>query len=132
MGARRSLRMVLDGKDGEAEVPHSFNRPVIQIHVGQLDFPAGDGVDVDRKAVVLGRDLDLSGVELLDRVVRPMMAKFEFIGSATQGEAQNLVSQTDPEDRPFPDELPGGLNQVHHSLRVPRAIADKDTIRIQA
>ncbi len=130
MGTRRGLGVVLDREDGESRVPHPLDGPIVQVHVRQFHLPTRDRVDVDGKAVVLGGDLDLPGVKLLDRMVRPMMAELELVRPTAQGETQNLMPETDPEDRSSSDEPPRGLNQVRHSLRVAGTVAEKDAVWI--
>ena len=55
----RSLRMILDGEDGQLAVAHAFNCAVVQIQVCDLDV-CRQAVSIDRETVVLGSDFDLA------------------------------------------------------------------------
>ena len=54
---------------------------------------------IDRKAMILRRDLDLAGLEFLDRVVRAAMPELQLVGIAAHRERQDLVAETDAEHR---------------------------------
>ena len=51
---------------------------------------AGRLFGVNRKAVVVGGDLDLAGRQVLDRLVAAAMAEFQFVGFA----AERLADQS--------------------------------------
>jgi hypothetical protein len=48
--------------------------------------------------VVLGRDRDLAGLDVLDRLVAAPVAEFELEGRAAQGMGDHLVPEADAED----------------------------------
>ena len=123
--------MILDGEDGKSRVSHALDGPIVQIDMGKLYVAARDGIDVDRKTMILGRDLDLPRVQFLDRMVRPMVAEFELVRPPPEGQPQNLMPETDPENRFFPNQLCGRLDQVRKPLGVPRSVAQEDAIRVK-
>ena len=61
---------------------------------------------IDAEAVVLGGDRDGPVQKISDGVVSPVVAKAEFVGTAAESQAKQLVSETYPEDRDHPEELP--------------------------
>ena len=88
--------MVLHGKERLLRMPQALDRPVVQVEVG--DFrPLLQRIDIHTETMILGRNLNLPGGEVHHRLVAPVMAEFELIGLSTQGQTQNLVSQTDTE-----------------------------------
>ena len=77
--------MVLHGKEGLLRMPQAFNRPVVQVEMG--DFrPLLQRIDIDTETMILRRNLNLPGCEVHHRLVAPVMAKFELIGLSTQGQ----------------------------------------------
>ncbi len=97
MRTGRGLGVILNAEDGQAFVPQSFERLVVQVDVTGLDV-GGQSGRVDGEAVVLSRDLDLAGRLVADRVVGASMAEFELEGLGTERLAEELMSQADPED----------------------------------
>ena len=86
--------MVLHGKERLLRMPQALYRPVVQVEMG--DFrPLLQRIDIDTKTMILRRNLNLPGCEVHDRLVAPVVTEFELIGLSTQGQTQNLVSQTD-------------------------------------
>ena len=75
--ARRRLRVELRGEDRQDPVAESLERSVVQVAVRRLDV-RGQRPGVDREAVVLRRDRDVAGAEVLDRVVRAAMAELQL------------------------------------------------------
>ena len=58
-----------------------------------------DGVGIDGEVMVVGRDLHLAGGVVAHRVVAAVVAEFELVGFAAQGEAGELMAEADAEDR---------------------------------
>ena len=59
----------------------------------------GQGVGIDGEAVVLAGDNDFAAVQVLNGVVRAVVAEVHFQGFGTDGEADQLVSQANAENR---------------------------------
>src|SRR6185436_803674 len=66
---RRSFRVVLHREHRPLAMAKAFARVVVEVHVARLPAAPGDGLGVDREAVVLRRDLDLVRGEVLHRMV---------------------------------------------------------------
>jgi len=63
-----------------------------------LNF-SGQGGRIDSEPVILRRDSNFAGAQILDRLVRPAMAELQFECRATKSEAEHLMPETDAEDR---------------------------------
>jgi hypothetical protein len=63
---------------------------------------AGRDFGVHRETVVLAGDADPPGIEVLDRVVRAMVAELHLEGPCARGQGQDLVPQADAEGRQMP------------------------------
>src|SRR5438552_8024586 len=80
----RCFRMKLHGEDGPFPMPHAFNGVVIEVDVRGLEG-LRHGRGINRKTVVFGGDEHALGVQVADRLIGPVMAKFELQGlSATR------------------------------------------------
>ncbi len=79
VGAGGGFGVVLDAEGGEVAVADAFDGLVVEAAVGDFEM-AGERVFVDGKTVVLRRDFDRAGFELLDRLIGAAMAKFHFEG----------------------------------------------------
>ena len=84
-----------------------------QLGGAEVGLPAHRLVAVDRalaagpehgEAVVLARDLDPPGREVLDRVVGAAVAEAQLVGLEADGAAEQLVAEADAEDRHAADE----------------------------
>ena len=91
--------MVLHAEDGlvacaagPSTVP-SLRLRCVTSHVGR------QRVGIDREAVILRRDLDLPGLELLHRLIRAAVAELQLVRLAAQRQAQQLMAEADAEDR---------------------------------
>ena len=112
-GPGPGLRVVLDGAGARLGQPQALDGAVVEVEVGQLGgaevgLPAHRAVAVDRalaaraehgEAVVLARDLDAAGLEVLDRVVGAAVAEAQLVGLEADGAAEQLVAEADAEDR---------------------------------
>ena len=112
------LGVVLDGGAGDVAQHQPLDRAVVEVHVRQLGG-AEVGLPADRlvgstrlppsgaehrEAVVLRRDLDPPGAQVLDRVVRAAVAERQLERLEADRAAQQLVAEADAEHRPLPDE----------------------------
>ena len=77
----------------------AFQGRIIQIHVRQLDFALRQRVGIYRKVVVVRRDLNFPGLQLLYGMIAAMVSELQLVGSAAQGDSHELMSQTDTENR---------------------------------
>ena len=99
--ARRALGVVLDGLDRLLRVAQALDGPVVEVDLA--DVEAGRGrqrVADDLDLVVLGGDLDEPEVDVLDRVVRPVVPEPQPARLGTGGPAHDLVAEADAQQRP--------------------------------
>ena len=115
--------MVLDGEGLLFLTKKSLVRVVVEVEVRQFDVLVFEGVHIDAEAVVLAGDFDLAGSEILDGVVGAPVTKLELVGLGAEGERQNLVAQTDAEDRDFAEQFFYGFDGVLDGRRIARAVA---------
>ena len=116
--------MVLHGKERLLRMPQALDRPVVQVEMG--DFrPLLQRIDVHTETMILGRNLNLPGGEVHHRLVAPVMAEFELIGLSTQGQTQNLVSQTDTEQGNLSHQGGDIVLGIGQRIRVARTVRQK-------
>ena len=77
--------VVLDAEQRQCFVAQAFQSLIVKVNVGQFDFVGVDRVGIDGEVVVVGRDLDLAGGVVADRVIAAVMPEFELVGAAAQG-----------------------------------------------
>src|SRR5438105_11920558 len=99
MRPRRCFGVVLHSKERDRFVPHTFKRAVVQIKVGHLNFAFLERIRIDREIMVVRRDLDFAGSLLANGMISTVMSEFKFVGLTAEGEADQLMAQTDPKDR---------------------------------
>ena len=114
--------MILDGEDGKVLMPHSFDRPVIEVHLCDFDLIGIERFGIDTESMVLGGDHHPAGFEVFDRLIGSPMAKFQFECPSTKGQAQKLVTQTDAKNRFFTNKLTNGLNGIWDTFGIPRPV----------
>lgn len=96
--------MVLDGEDGELAVTEAFAGLIVEIDFRLLNI-LGQRFRIDGKAVILGRDGYFPGDEIFHRLVSATMSELEFEGAGAEGLSQNLMPETDAEDRFLSDQF---------------------------
>src|ERR1044071_7666586 len=77
--ARARLGVVLHGDDGQVTMAEAFDRPVVEVRVGQDQLRLlREGLGVDGEAMVLRRHLDMPRLQVLHGMVRAAMAELEL------------------------------------------------------
>src|ERR1700684_4336159 len=104
-------------------MPQTFERLIVQVDVGEFHFAARQGIGIDSKIMVVRRDLDLAGTQLLHRMVAAMMSELQFERLATKRNAGELMSQANAENR-LPSHQPA--NRIH---RIGTGLGIAGTIR---
>ena len=99
--SRRGLRVVLYGKQGNLLVQKSLHCIVIQIDMARLNVRIFQGFHIHTEPVVLGRNLHLSGGQILYGLVGAPVAKLQLKGLSSQGQSCQLVPQAYSENRPL-------------------------------
>src|SRR3972149_5602298 len=116
-GPGTALRMVLNGENRQLAMGHPFDRPIVQVHVGHLEL-VREGLRLDRESVILGRDVDPAGTEVLHRLVPPAVTELQLEGARPEGEGNELVAEADPQEGDAPRELPRRLHGGRDDVRV--------------
>src|SRR5207249_5936977 len=115
MRPRRRLGVILHAEHGQFAVPHPLQRAVVQVDVRRLHV-CGQRPGVYRETVVLRRDLHAAAAVVDDRLIRPAVAELQLERLAAQRQAKQLMTETDAEQRLFPDELADGADGVAERL----------------
>ena len=126
---RRRFGMELYGEDGQLAMPHAFDGTVVEVDMRRLEG-IRHGVRIDSEPVVFRGDQDPFGVQITDRLIAPMVAKFQFDGLGAAGQREELMPETDPHDRPDPQAFFNLLNNIEQGGGVPWPIRQKDAIRL--
>src|SRR5688572_9613120 len=99
MRAGARLGMELHRAHVERLVPEALERAVEEAPVRDLDLAGRGAGGGHREAVVLARDEHPSGGDVEHRVVRAPMAEMELLDPEAEREPEELVPETDAEDR---------------------------------
>jgi hypothetical protein len=75
----------------------TFVGAIVQVHEVLFEF-CGEGWSVDCVAVVLGRDMALSGCQVQSRDVMGAVTVLELDGSGTSCKSKELMAETDTHD----------------------------------
>ena len=125
--------MILDAKHGKRPVAKALNRPVIQVHICDLEVRSAGNpclAPLHGKPVVLGGDQHAPCGEFLDWVVPTTVPVGKLVRPAPVGESEDLMPEADPEDRHAlgryrPD--CGGC--VGDGLGITRSVGQEDAVR---
>ncbi len=101
---------------------------IVEIDLGEFDLLWVKGLGIHTEPMVLGGDHDLAREQIFHRLVGPAMAKFQLEGSASEGQAQELVTQADSNARLFPDERSDRLDGIRDALWISGAVRQEDSI----
>src|SRR6266852_4627497 len=83
-----------------------------------------------REPVILRGDRDLPRSKIAHGVVRPEVTELQLEGACPEREPEQLVAQTDPENRPRADQLLQSSNRTREGGWIPGAVGEKDSIRL--
>src|SRR4029453_14456995 len=123
---RRRLRVILHAEHRQLAMPQAFARPVVQIEVARLPAGRGHRRRIDREVGVLGRGFPPPGGEVAHRMVGAVVSERQLVGAATGGQAQDLMAQTDAEDRHAPQERADRRGEVRHALGIAGPVGEKN------
>ena len=124
--------MILHTEDRVTAVAHPFDSVVIQVEMSDCDLRVGERVGVDTEAVVLGSDFHFVGAVVYDGVIGSVMAELELVGFAAEGEAENLMTETDAEDGNLTDEFADLRGLMFERFGVSRAVGEEDAGRFES
>ena len=106
MRTGRRLRMVLDAESRQGAVFHAFDRVVVEVDVGDLDFVQVQLSGSTAKPWFCAVISTLLRSSIQNRMIRAVVAELQLVRPAAEGEAQDLVAQADSEDRLLAEKLP--------------------------
>jgi hypothetical protein len=101
MWAGGGLRVILDAKCGNGPAAKAFERVVIQVCVSYLDILILKRVNIYAESVVLTRYFNGTGLKILNGMVRTSVSEFQLKSTAAKGQAQQLMTEANSEDRHF-------------------------------
>src|SRR6516162_3506534 len=96
--ARARFRMALEAEHRALLKGETLQRAIEERAVSRND-PLRQRALIHRKAVILTRDEHASGLELLHRMIRAVMAELHLHGARAGCESQDLMPETDAEHR---------------------------------
>src|SRR5436305_12521819 len=100
--------MILHAENRKFLVAHSFHGVVVQIDVADLDI-LRKRLGIDREPVILRRDRDPAALQIFYRLVRAAMPELEFEGRSTERETEDLMAETNSEDRSLAHQIANGF-----------------------
>src|ERR1700756_719551 len=112
-------------------MPQTFEGVVIQIDMGQVYLALLQRIRIDGEVMVVRGDLDLAVVRLLYRMIAAMVAELQLVTPAPKRETDQLVAETDTEDRLLAYQPPDVVLRVVQRLRVSWPIGKEDAIRLE-
>src|ERR1700730_3743220 len=144
--AGAGLRVVLNGPSGYLKQLQPLDRAVVEVDVRErrlpeVGLPAHRLVGVDRprtawrdrgEAVVLGGDLDASGLEIPDRMVCSAVAERQLERLTPATPAEQLMSEADSPHGLLADELADRVDDVGEGGGVARAVGEEDRVGVLA
>jgi len=79
------FRMVLHTENGQFTVAKAFIRSIVEIDVGDFNLRLVEGIRVDRKPVILRRNLDFVCQQILHGMVCPPVTELQLERLPSQG-----------------------------------------------
>ena len=79
-------------------MPHAFNGVVIEVDVRGLER-IRHGAGINGETVVFGGDEHPLCLQVADRLITPVMPKFQFHGLSATRQGEDLMPETNPHDR---------------------------------
>src|SRR5260370_626545 len=125
------LGMKLRREDRQGAVAETFERPIVQIAMCLFDL-GRKLFALDGEPVILRGDRDLPGAQVAHGMVRPAVTELQLEGTCSEREPEQLVAQTDPENRPRADQLLQSPNRTREGGRIPGAVGQKDPVRFES
>ena len=123
--------MILHAEQRQVAVPQAFQSRIVQIHVREFDFAIWQRIRIDGEVMVVRRDLDLPRCQLLHRMISAVMSKLELKSFPAEGDAGELMSETDAKDGLASHEAANRVDRIRTRLGIPRPIRQKHSIRFQ-
>ena len=130
--AGAGLGVALETERGAIGAGKALQAPVKKRHVRDTGR-CGQGLHIDGEAVILARDHDASRLEILHGMVRAVMPEFHLEGLRAACEAQQLMSQANPEHgNARLEQAPNRPDRVITGFGIARTVREKDAIGLQS
>jgi hypothetical protein len=122
------LGVILDGENGQLLVAQALDSVVVQVDLGDDRAALLQRLGVGGEAVVLRRDRDLAGLEVLHRLVAAAVAELELESRAAERVGEHLMTEADAEDRVVRQQAADGLVDVGQGGRVAGAVREEHRV----
>src|SRR5271157_4334357 len=126
--AGAGLGMILHAEERHRSMAQALERVVIQVDVGQVYVARLKRIGIDGEVVIVAGDLHFARIHLLHRMIAAVMSELELISLASKSDPDQLVPETDSEDRCSSSQLANILLRVSDWLRIARAVREKDSV----
>ena len=130
MRAGGCFGVVLDAERRIFLVADALDRVIVQVGVRHFQV-VWQRVAINRESVVLGRDFDLAGLVVHDRLVGTAVPELELVRLGATRQRQELVAEADAKDRLFAKQSADGFLGVSDRFRIAGAVGEEDAVRIQ-
>src|ERR671919_1885814 len=91
----------------------------------------GQRLRIDSKTVILRRNRNLAAPQIFYRLVRAAMAELQFERRSPESEAENLMAETNPENRLLTYQIVHRLMRVGQRSWIARTVGKKNSIGIE-
>ena len=132
----RCLGVVLHRERRPVQAPQTLDDAVVEVDVAHLDpsvlrLRLAVGGCVDREAVVVAGDGYPSGPPVLHRLVDAAVAELQLVSAEAERPAQDLVAETDAEDRLSRVERSAHrVDRIVGGRRVTGSVGEEHAVRI--
>src|SRR5262249_7436262 len=120
MRTGRCFGVILHAEKRQRAVAQAFERVVVQIDVGQLDIALLERIGIDSEVVVVRGDLNLAALKAFHRMIAAVVPELQLVCPATECETDELMSQTNAEDRSLAHEATNVVTSVVDRLWIAR------------
>src|SRR5437762_12890509 len=86
---------------------------------------------IDSETVILRGDRYFAAAQVFHRLIRAAMSKFQLEGRSAEGEAKDLMAETNPEDRSLAYQIADRLMRIRERGWLTRAFRKKNSMRIE-
>ncbi|MEY3457592.1 MAG: hypothetical protein RL215_749 [Planctomycetota bacterium] len=128
--AGSGFRVVLDTEDWQSFMSDTFNGLVVEVDMSDFDIVREAG-DIHGEAMILRSNFDAAGAFIEHGLICAAVSEAEFVGSAAEGESQQLESEADAEDRFFADEVADGIDGVGEWFRIAGSVGEEDAVGVE-
>ena len=114
--------MILHTGNPIADTADPLHGVIQQIDMRQLQSCPRKAVGIYRVGMILACHLNFPGEKIFHRVIAPAMSEFQLIRLGAVSQTDNLMSQTNTEDRQFSAQLLYQCNYRFHIFGIPRSV----------